>query len=67
MNNSLSALVRALRGPIMMATLGGLFAIDQGGGYSFSSTWPVLIIVFGVMKLAEAGLPKTPAANQGGM
>lgn len=51
----------------MMATLGGLFAIDQGGGYSFSSTWPVLIIVFGAMKLAEAGLPKAPAANQGGM
>ena len=43
----------AIRGPILMITLGVLLAIDQLGTLSFGRTWPVLLIVFGLFKLAE--------------
>jgi hypothetical protein len=48
----------AIQGPVMLITLGALLAIDQFGVYSFGRTWPVLLIVFGVFKLASrAGSP----------
>ena len=37
----------------MLITLGVLLAIDQFGTVSFGRTWPVLLIVFGLFKLAE--------------
>lgn len=43
----------AIRGPILLITLGALLAIDQFGVYSFGRTWPALLIVFGIFKLAE--------------
>jgi hypothetical protein len=43
----------AIRGPILMITLGVLLAVDQLGSFSFGRTWPVLLIVFGLFKLAE--------------
>ena len=43
----------AVRGPIMMIVLGVLLAIDQMGSFSFGRTWPVLLIIFGLFKLAE--------------
>jgi hypothetical protein len=43
----------AIRGPILMITLGVLLALDQLGSFSFGRTWPVLLIVFGLFKLAE--------------
>ena len=43
----------AVRGPIMMITLGVLLAVDQMGSFSFGRTWPVLLIMFGLFKLAE--------------
>lgn len=46
-------LAGAIRGPVMLITLGALLALDQFGPYGFSRTWPALIIVFGVMKLLE--------------
>lgn len=53
------ALIQAIRGPIMLITLGTLVALDYFQGLSFSRrTWPVLLIVFGVLKLLErAGRP----------
>jgi uncharacterized protein YaaW (UPF0174 family) len=48
-----SNLVCAIQGPILMITLGVLLAIDQMGSFSFGRTWPVLLIVFGLFKLAE--------------
>ena len=45
--------LRAIRGPILLMTVGGLFAIDYFGPYPFYRTWPVLLIVLGVLKLAE--------------
>lgn len=43
----------AIQGPVMLITLGALLALDQYGAYSFGRTWPVLLIVFGIFKLAE--------------
>ena len=54
------ALVRAMRGPIVLITLGILFAADQRGGIGFHRTWPVLFIVFGVLKLIERLLAPPP-------
>lgn len=53
--NDASSLIQAIRGPLMLITLGGLVAIDYAGIYGFWRTWPVLIIVFGVLKLLERG------------
>jgi hypothetical protein len=58
----------AVRGPILMITLGVLLAIDQNGALSFGRTWPVLLIVFGLFKLAEragAGTPAGPGPGPG--
>lgn len=47
-------LLQAIRGPIMLITLGVLVALDYFQGISFTRrTWPVLLIVFGVLKLLE--------------
>jgi hypothetical protein len=46
-------LITAIRGPIMLIVLGVLFTVDHFGEFSFSSTWPILIIVFGILKLLE--------------
>jgi fatty acid desaturase len=46
-------LVQAIRGPIMLIALGSLVAMDYFGVYGFGRTWPILIILFGVLKLLE--------------
>jgi hypothetical protein len=48
-----AAYAQAIRGPLILITLGGLFAIHQAGGLSFSRTWPLIIIVVGLLKLLE--------------
>lgn len=48
-----SGFICAIRGPIMLITLGVLLSIDHFGAMSFSRTWPALLIVFGILKLAE--------------
>lgn len=53
-----SVLVQAVRGPILMITLGILVAIDHFWIYSFARTWPILIIVFGFLKLLERVVAK---------
>ena len=53
MNTNRTNLVAAIRGPILLITLGTLVAIDYAGGYRFALTWPILIIVFGILKLGE--------------
>jgi hypothetical protein len=46
-------LIQAVRGPVMLTALGILFAIDHFGQFSFSRSWPMLVILFGVLKLGE--------------
>jgi hypothetical protein len=53
MNPNNVPLLRSLRGPVLLVTLGTLFMIDHSGGVSFGRTWPVLLIVLGVMWLGE--------------
>ena len=53
MNNRTALLAQAIRGPIMLITLGTLFAMHQAGKASISRTWPLIVIVFGVVKLIE--------------
>ncbi len=51
--NSTRTLIRAVRGPILLIVLGGLFSIDYFGPYSFARTWPVLLIIYGALWLVE--------------
>lgn len=46
-------LLQAVRGPLMMVTLGVLLTVHSMGGFNFSHTWPVLLIVFGILRLLE--------------
>ncbi|HLJ46782.1 MAG TPA: DUF5668 domain-containing protein [Bryobacteraceae bacterium] len=56
------SLIQAIRGPVLLITLGALMFIDYQGIYSFGRTWPVLIIVFGILKLMErVGVPAGPS------
>ncbi len=68
MNNSSGTLAQAIRGPILLITLGTLLSVDHFGPYSFWRTWPVLIIVFGLLKLLEraASRPAVRPDVQGG-
>jgi len=54
-------LMCAIRGPILMITLGVLMALDQNGGITFERTWPVLLIVFGLFKLVQRAGAKAAA------
>jgi hypothetical protein len=51
MNGSDASLVRAIRGPVTLITLGVLFALNNFTPYQFHQTWPVLLIVFGLLSL----------------
>jgi hypothetical protein len=46
-------LLRAIRGPVLVVVTGILFLIDHAGGSRFGNTWPVLLIVLGMLRLAE--------------
>lgn len=77
MNNRAALYAQAIRGPIVLIAIGVLFAVHQAGILPFSRTWPLLIIVVGVMKLIErwntpprsphpAPPPPYPPGAQGG-
>jgi len=53
----------AVRGPVLLIALGLLMAADQLDRMSFARTWPVLLILFGVFKLAEHLGPKDSGAT----
>jgi hypothetical protein len=67
MNTRAALFVQAIRGPILLITVGILFAIHQAGVISFARTWPLIIIVIGVMKLIERMFLQPPrGAPMGG-
>jgi hypothetical protein len=45
-------LIRAVRGPIILITIGTLFALDHFTPYGFQQTWPVILIDIGLLTLA---------------
>ncbi len=54
-------ILRAIRGPVTLITLGVLFALQNFTGYSFDQTWPVLLIVFGLLTLVgRSAEPRGP-------
>lgn len=55
MNDHSAWLVRAVTGPIILITIGVLFAFDRFTEFRFSQTWPVLLIVIGLLKLLSGG------------
>ena len=68
-------LLRAIRWPVTLITLGTLFALNNFTNYGFHQTWPVLLIVFGLLSLlgrtagsAPAGAPPSgPGPGAGGL
>ena len=71
MSSTKTQILTAVRGPLMLITLGVLFLVDYFGPYPFYKTFPVLLIVFGVLKLierlvaqVEAGAEATPARGR---
>jgi hypothetical protein len=72
-----SCTIRALVGPAVVITVGVLWLLDQmhGGRLYFGSTWPVILIVIGLLHLAgsmasreghikapQQGVPPSPPA-----
>ncbi len=46
-------------GPVMLITLGVLFLIDQYTTYGIGRTWPIFLIVIGIVKLVQWNAPTT--------
>ena len=61
------SLLLAIRGPVLLIALGLLMAADQLDRMSFSRTWPVLLILFGLFKLAEHLGPRDVGPNDPGV
>jgi cell wall-active antibiotic response 4TMS protein YvqF len=60
------SLIRAVRGPITLITVGVLFALNNFTDYRFHQTWPVLLIVFGLLSLVRRGIePVAPPPAPG--
>ena len=60
---------RAIRGPVTLITVGVLFALNNFTPYRFDQTWPVLLIVFGLLSLLCRGtenVPRSPGPGRPG-
>jgi Domain of unknown function (DUF5668) len=55
-----SCTIRGLMGPAILITLGVLFLLHQvrGGHFDFGNTWPVLLMVIGILLLASSLAPR---------
>lgn len=53
MNADSAVLLRAIRGPVIMITVGVLFALDEFSVLSFRETWPAILIVVGLLNLGR--------------
>jgi hypothetical protein len=67
MNANDANLLRAIRWPVTLITLGTLFALNNFTNYGFHQTWPVLLIVFGLLSLLgrTTGIPPAGAPPSG--
>ena len=53
-----SCTIRSLMGPAVVITVGVLFLLEQTrSGFSFTQTWPIILVVIGVVLLASALAP----------
>jgi LiaI-LiaF-like transmembrane region len=55
-----SCTIRGMMGPAILITLGILFLLHQvrGGHFDFGNTWPVLLMVIGLLLLASSLAPR---------
>ena len=51
--NPSNTLIDAIRGPLMLVALGLLMAADQMDRIGIDRTWPALLILFGLLKVAS--------------
>ena len=58
MNANERSAIRAIRGPVTLITIGGLFALNNFTQYHFDQTWPVILIVFGLLSLLGRSLER---------
>jgi hypothetical protein len=59
----LSLYMQAVRGPLLLITLGVLCGLHEADMVSFRYTWPVLIIMVGLLVLIERAIaPPVPVA-----
>ena len=55
-----SCTIRGLTGPAVVITIGVLFLLHQvrGGRFYFGTTWPVILVVMGILLLASSMAPR---------
>ena len=55
-----SCTIRGMMGPAILITLGVLFLLHQmhGGMFDFGNTWPVLLMIIGILLLASSLAPR---------
>lgn len=62
--------LRRMRGPIFLLTFGVTAILDEYTGIHYTQSWPLYLIVWGVMRLAENALlaqnPPAPPPPYGG-
>jgi hypothetical protein len=60
-----SCTIRGLVGPAVVITLGVLWLLNEvhGGRFYFGSTWPVILIVIGLVHLASSMASREGHAN----
>lgn len=63
--NGDSSLARAVRGPIIVITVGVLFALNNFTPYGFNQTWPVLLIVIGLLSFLGKGIGTGRSSRSG--
>jgi hypothetical protein len=63
MNGNSYSMIRAIRGPVTLITIGVLFALNNFTRYGFDQTWPVILIVFGLLSLLRRGTQPTGPGN----
>jgi hypothetical protein len=51
----------SLTGPVLLITLGTIFLMNQFvPGWDIGKTWPILLVVIGVVKLLDTTRPPRP-------
>jgi Domain of unknown function (DUF5668) len=60
MNGTSGNWVNAIRGPVTLITVGALFVLNNFTGVGFEKTWPVLLIVFGLLSLLRRSVTPPP-------
>jgi hypothetical protein len=69
MSNSKPPFATVIRGPVMLIAVGALFAVSQSTQYRFVQTWPLLLVLLGLLKLLERfgapGQPEGPYPRRG--